>query len=404
MILAEPTWTPSLDGVALGSRALFPDLELAAYLNHAAVSPASTLLREAVGALLADYARRGVHAVGPWIAQRGRLKGRLSELLGAQPQDLAFVANTSASVTSVATCFPFREGDRVLCFEGEFPTNVTPWQQAVRRCGGEVVWMEADAFRTDEALDALDRVLAGGIRLVAVSLVQFQTGLRMPVEAIAERAHAHGAEVFVDAIQGAGIVPFDVASLGVDYLGTGSHKWLMGLEGAGILWVHPDRQAALEPRLAAWLSHDDPLRFLFEPDQLRYDRPLVPGPAFLEGGALNGAGLAALEASLAAILHLGVEAAFEHGQRYLDAVEPGLVERGFVSERSTDPSRRSGTLSLRPPAGVDLRALRDALEEHGVSVSIPDGRLRLAPHWPNHLDEVPVVLAAMDLALPRARS
>lgn len=390
-------WEPDVSRVALGDRSLFPDLEAKAYLAHAAVSPASSEVRRAALAVAGDYARHGFGAFGRWIEQRNRLRARIARLIGARPSDVAFVASTTVSVVDVALSLPWKRGDRVVCFRGEFPANVTPWQQAAHTFGLEVVFLEADAFRTDAGLAALDRELARGVRLVAVSAVEFATGLAMPIDAIAERAHAAGAEVFVDGIQACGVLPIDVSRAGIDYLGCGSHKWLMGMEGAAFLYVRPDRAAALVPRVAGWLSHEDPIRFLIEPEagHLRYDRAIRGDVTLFEGGAQNGLGLAALEAAIAPIEALGVERIFEHVQGYHDRLEPELIERGFRSERSADPARRSGTLSVIPPRGVDLIGLSEALLARGVVASTPDGRLRFAPHWWNSYDEIPAVLAAV---------
>jgi len=97
-----------------------------------------------------------------------------------------------------------------------------------------------------------------------------------------------------------------------------------------------------------------------------------------------------------------VSAIFEHVQGYLDRLEGELTERGFTSERSPDPRRRSGTLSLRPPSDVDLHGLWRALNERGVACTMPDGRLRFSPHWPNALDEVPRVVETLDRVLHEA--
>lgn len=178
----------------------------------------------------------------------------------------------------------------------------------------------------------------------------------------------------------------------------------MGMEGAAFLYVRPERAASLVPRVAGWLSHEDPVRFLIEgtSGHLRYDRPIRGDVTLFEGGAQNALGLAALGAGLAPIEALGVPAIFDHVQGYLDRLEAGLVERGFTSERSPDPARRSGILSVLPPPGVDLLALAASLLSQGIVASTPDGRLRFAPHWPNSWDEVPAVLAAIDHATTHA--
>ncbi len=240
------------------------------------------------------------------------------------------------------------------------------------------------------------------MRLVAVSAVQFQTGLHMPLQALASLAHAHDAELFVDGIQAVGALPLDVAALGIDYLSCGGHKWLMGLEGCGFLYVAPHRVKALIPRIAGWLSHVDPLGFLFEgPGQLRYDRPVRARADFVEAGAPNTLGLAALQASVGLLQQLGVPTIQAHVQAYHDVLEPALIARGFASLRAPDPAARSSILSARPPEGLTDQQVVAHLAAHGVAVTNPDGIVRFSPHWPNGLHELEIVLEALD-TLPHA--
>lgn len=386
----------------LGDRTLFPHLEARAYLSHAGISPPSVVVRRAVDSILEDYSRRGLGAFLDWHERRDVLRASIAALIGAQAEDIGFVANTTRGVGIVAECFPWKPGDRIVLLEGEFPANVTPWQQAAAREGLEIEFIPVESFRPgeDEGLQRLERALKHGARLLAVSAVQFQSGLRMPLAAMAELCHAHDAEIFVDGIQGVGAVPMDMVALGIDYMSCGSHKWLMGLEGCAFLYIRPQRVASLRSYAAGWLSHDDAVSFLLEgPGHLRYDRPIKESASFVEGGAYNAVGLVSLEASLGLIAQLGVEAIFEHVTGYLDRLEEGLAQRGFTSLRPPEIAGRSGILGVRPPHDVDVIRLHDRLEEQGIACSIPDGILRFAPHWPNARTETEPVLAAVDAAL-----
>ena len=394
----EPT--PSeLAAPALGDRSLFPDLEHRAYLNHAAISPPSTAVAAAVREALDGFGRRGVAAYLEWHQRRQRLRGALAAMIGAQPGDLGFVGNTTEGVRAIALCLPWQAGDRVVLFGGEFPANTTPWLQAAQLYDLEVVWLPQAEWAADEAqaLQRLEDELRRGARLVAVSAVAFQTGLRLPVAAMAACCHAHGAELFVDAIQACGVVPVDVVAEGIDYLAAGGHKWLMGPAGTGLLYVAPERIGALRPVVAGWTSHEDGMRFLFEgAGLLRYDRPVRARADFVEGGMVPILGYAGLEPAVELLGALGVEAIFEHVGRYLDALEEGLVARGFRSLRAAAPEQRSGILAVHPPAPWEAIALAPRLGERGIACSTPDGLLRFAPHWPNGLGEVEVVLGAVD--------
>lgn len=382
---------------ALGSRALFPALEAKAYLNHAAISPPSQPVQDAVKAALEDYARCGALAFGRWDEQRRQLKRELARLVGASPEDIALGTNTTRGLSDIGLCFPWQAGDRIVLFEGEFPANVTPWQCVADLYGLSVSFLAADSLRDGDGLLALEQQLRRGVRLVAVSAVQFQTGLRMPLEAMGDLCRQYGAALAVDAIQACGAVPVDVKRENIDFLSCGGHKWLMGSEGAGFVYLSPNWVPRLRPVTAGWLSHENPLTFLFDgAGQLRYDRQVRREASFFEGGTSNLLGFAALGASLPLLLELGIERIHAHVNAYLDRLENELVARGFVSLRAQEVELRSSMLCVRPPPGCDVIALLGRLREQGVIAAVPDGNLRFSPHFANSFDEIPEVLSAID--------
>ena len=384
----------------LGDRSGFSRVEPRVYFNHAAMTPPSAAVQAACTAAVEDFARRGVGAWMAWAEQRDRLRVALAGLVGAAPEGIGLVPNTSYGVVDVALSLPWRSGDRVVVFDGEFPTNVTPWQQAAARSGLEVVRLDGRQLAEVGGLEPLAAELGRGVRLVAVSAVAFQTGLAVPLRAIADLCHDHGAELFVDAIQAVGAVPIDVTELGIDYLACGGHKWLGGLEGTGFLYVRPDRMAALEPAVIGWLSHQDGARFLFgESGELRYDRPLKASADVFEIGVANSVGFAALEAAIEPLRRIGVPAIHDWVQRILDPLERGLVARGFTSVRTAEPEARSCILSVLPPHGVPLPELHAELAARGIGCATPDGHLRFSPHWANDAGQVDDVLAAVDAAI-----
>jgi len=402
--LAHPgqAGTDPADAV-LGDRSHFPRLRARAYLAHAAISPTPDFVERAIVEQVAATAAQGLGAIGALLDNAALARARFAALIGADPADVAAIANTSSAAAAVASAMDWRAKDRILTFEDEFPANVTPWQAAAGRCGLAVVRVPIAPFTrsAEEGLEAVRKELdRGGARLIAVSGVQFQTGLAMPVARLARLAREHGAELFVDAIQAVGARPVDVRAEGVHYLAAGSHKWLMGQLGAAFLWIDPRSAERLEPQLVGWTSHESPDAFLGGPaSALRHDRPLVRGARVFEAGVLNHLGLAAAAAGMAPLIALGPGAIHAHVQTYHDLLEPGLVELGFVSRRAARAEGRSAILSLDPPAEHGAADIARALLEAGVVASAPCGLLRLAPHWPNPLDEVPAVLRAVRAAL-----
>jgi len=400
----------------IGERTGFPSLRSRAYLNHAAVSPLSVWVQEAVERCVKDFAAEGVGAMLPWVAQRNRLRSQISGFIGGcgalsgqtetqDPTDasVALLSCTTQAVAAVAWSINWQSGDRIVLFRGEFPANVTPWMQVADHFDLEIVWLTLDGFNPgitgDDGMDQLERVLQDGARLVAVSAVQFRTGLAMPLAEMGALCRRYGAEFAVDAIQACGAIPIDAKMMAIDYLACGSHKWLMSTEGCAFLYVDPSRVDALKLRLVGWLSHENALDFLFHgPGHLRQGRPIRQRADALEMGARNSIGFSALEAAIRCLDDVGVDNVWTHANRYIDALEAPLVEMGWRSLRAKSPERRSCILSLEPPEDLEAVVVCRALDAAGVSCSAPDGLLRFSPSWPNDLDEVPIVIEAMHRA------
>jgi len=399
-------------GHLIGDAQLSPDISARAYFNHAALSPPSPPVLAAVTRCLRAFAERGSDAFMGLIAEREELKRGLAQLFGLGPEravDFALAPNTTSALQAIAHAIPWRAQERLLLFKGEFPTNITPWRQAAERHELELCWASLEPLASPQGADwsEVEAQLKRGVRLVCVSAVQFQTGLRVPLEELAERCERYGAELCVDGIQACGIsaIPLDR----VHYLGTGGHKWMMAVEGAGFMYVRPDAMARLRPQSAGWLSLSDPLDFLFDPSApLAYERLVRPEASAFEGGAQASLCYAALGAAVQLLNGVydeagrrGVEAISTQVHQLNDRLEEGLIELGFKSLRCPDRARQSGILSLIPPAemgGVSaIPSIAARWAERGFVCATPNACLRISPHWYNSLEQV-------DFALEVARS
>ena len=236
--------------------------------------------------------------------------------------------------------------------------------------------------------------------MVADSLLSvpfnFQTGLAMPLEDMARICRKYGAMLCVDAIQAVGCIPIDVETIQPDFLVSGSHKWLMGMEGCGFVYIAPHRIAQMVPRLASWLSHEDGLGFLFDgAGHLRYDRPIRQRADWIEVGAQNTIGFAALEAAVDLLLHLGITiltTIYNNGSMN----RTPITGSWFPLDATSAIHRSIGNFIRETPSHWPLIPLAQHLNQNGVSVSTPDGYLRLAPHWPNSLPEVEQAVSTID--------
>lgn len=390
----------------LGDRSLFSSLEAFAYLNHAAVSPLHDPALDALAQISASYASSP--DIPAWFERREHTRAKLARLIDApSAEDIGFVANTSAGNTHLALGIDWRPGQTIALMRGDFPANIIPWLQAAELFELNILWLpQIESTNRGAWLDHLKLKLAEcDVTLLAISAVMFQTGWRLPLAYISELCREHGALFVVDGIQAVGAIPLSVQTLHIDALTCGGHKWLMGVEGAGFIFISAKLRQRLKPRMAGWLSPQEALSFLSEGrGHLRYDRPMRQDAAFVEGGTQPALGYAILDRSLDLLLELTPEAIFEHVNAYLDELERGLEALGLVSVRPSQRDARSTILSLELPPELPLKALWSALSERGILCATPDGYLRFSPHWPNPLSELPEVLRRAQDAITQART
>lgn len=356
-----------------------------AYFDHAAVSPLPTPTVARMAEFMRDMAENGVTAWPRWQARVERVRAQAAELLHAAPSEVAFLPNTTAGVTLVAEAFAWRPGDNVVIVASDFPSNRFPWENLSRR-GVEVRRVAAleGLLEPAELASACD----ARTRIVAVSWVAFHTGWRNDLAALAEVAHRVGARLFVDAIQGLGVFPIDVAAQGVDFLTADGHKWMLGPEGAGLLYI---RQACLDdlaPLNLGWNS------VLATGDYSDVPFTLKPTAERYEGGSLNVVGFLSLGASLELLMGSGVDRV---AQRLLDVTDDAcerLRRLGATIASRREGEHRSGIVAFDLP-GQDPQQVKRRAAAAGVALSVRVGRLRISPHVYNDGEDLERLVAVL---------
>lgn len=357
----------------------FPVKDELIYLNHAAVCPIPRRTAAAVCAMAGEYRDRGSwdypHIME--VVRRGR--ERLADLIGAKAHEVAYVKNTTAGLMLAAESIPFREGDSVVVAEIEFPANVYPWLN-LRRKGVEVRTIEAGEGRLltlDDYCEACDE----STRAIAASWVQYSTGQRIDVAGLAQIAREVGAYLVVDAIQGLGALQADVGEMGADIVCADGHKWLLSVEGCGLMYVADRVIGDLDPFWRGWTSVPDPLDFG------AHDQPARDDALRFEEGSGNILGSAALDASAGLLLEVGPAEV----ERRVSALTDALIERlqaiGCEIASPLEPHRRSGIVCFRVP-GRDPEAVVARLAEEKIAAASRMDVVRLSPHFYNDEEEI----------------
>ena len=364
----------------------FPILQRKTYLNSCSLGALSTRSMAGMARFQELWNEYGASAwYKLWLGEIAEVREKFARIIGAQPHEIAIAPNVSAALSEIATGLDMGERNRVVMADLDFPTLAYQWM-AKQRLGIEIDFVESPdriTVPTDQLLAAIDE-RAG---LVATSRVFYLSGYIQDIAAVTRRAHDQGALVLIDDYQGTGQIPLDVKALDIDFLVTGTLKWLMGGPGLAFIYVREDLIPRLRPSVTGWWGSRDMFEFRTGVFEYRDDAQR------LEAGTPAVAPIFAANASLDIVLEIGVDRIRERTRWLADDLVRRIQRRGWTLLSPADGAMRSSIVMLgmeRPDELVD------GLKQRGIIVDSRPGRLRISPHFYNTVEENELVIAALD--------
>lgn len=350
----------------------FPQIEGLRYLNHAAVAPWPRRASEAVARFAHENMTIGARDYPQWLKTENSLRARLTRLINApSTADVALVKNTSEALSFVAFGLDWKAGDQIVISDEEFPSNRVVWE-ALQPQGVEVIRV---GLKGADPEASLLNACGPRVRLLAISAVQYASGLRLDLPRLGAGCEQRGVLFCIDAIQQLGALPFDVQEARCAFAMADGHKWMMGPEGLGVFYCRSDLRQQLKLHEYGWhmLEHaGDYDRETWEPARTARR---------FECGSPNMLGAVALEASLSLLEEIGMD---EVQKRLAERI--GHLQRELSSMPSvhllspTDPTRQAGILTFRLE-GIDNSTLFEHLKAQQVVCAQRGGGIRLSPHF-----------------------
>ena len=356
----------------------FPVAEHWAYFDHAAVAPLPRRSGDVLRDWVAHQERNGCVYWPDWERKLEANRGSIARLIGADASEIAYVGSTTQGIGLVAEGFPWREGDNVVTADEEYPSNLYPWMNLADR---GVTLRRVPSREGRVWVEDLASAIDGRTRVLTISHVEWSSGFRNDLDAIGELCRSRGVALFVDAIQGLGPLTIDVSRTPIDFLAADGHKWLLGPEGAGLLFVRREWIERLRPLGVGWhsviSSYNDPNNsFRLKPTAGRW-----------EGGSFNMPGLQAFGASVGLIQEVGPAAVSARILELADSVRERALSAGWSLAGSDRPEDRSGIVAMTCE-GVDPDAFAAEARRRGVALACRRGRVRVSPHIYNNDDDL----------------
>jgi selenocysteine lyase/cysteine desulfurase len=359
-------------------RSEFPVTERWVFLDHAAVSPLPRSTAQALGDFATEVSANGSTAVGEWVRRCEDTRSNLARLLNCDPGELAFTKNTSEGIGIVAEGFPWRDGDNVVLAADEYPSNQYPWMNLANR-GVSVrkVPSRGSRIEFEDLRDAMDK----RTRLVALSSVEYSSGFRNDLNRIAALCGKQSIALCIDAIQSLGALPLDLTQTPIDFVACGGHKWLLGPQGTGFLFVRKNWLERLRVAMVGWSS------VVSGHDYSRIDFTLKPNAERFESGTLNYGGIAALGLSVKLLLEAN-SGAIEKRIRELSERVCEIAGRADWSVFSSRAGNEWSNIVAIEKPGTDPRAIAARAKSSGIIVAVRAGRLRISPHVYNTVADI----------------
>ncbi len=232
-------------------------------LNNGGVSPSPIVVQQAVERYN-QLSNEGPSYYMWQILDQGRepLRQKLAHLAGTPADEIAINRNATEALNTIIFGLPLKAGDEVVGSKQDYPNMMSAYRQRAERDG--IVYKQINfdfpIEDNDAIVKAYEQAMTPRTKLVHVTHMVNWVGQLMPVQQIADMAHARGVEVIADGAHSFGLIDFKIPDLHCDYFGTSLHKFLSAPIGSGMIWVKADKIEKLWPLTCAGNPHSSDIR------------------------------------------------------------------------------------------------------------------------------------------------
>jgi cysteine desulfurase/selenocysteine lyase len=357
-------------------REQFPITRGKVFLNHAAMSPLPKSVADAIRRCTDDFSNFGETSI-EWTDFG---KPIFAKLIGAKPEEIALVENTSTGLNIAANVLHYSHDSKIVTTDLEYPSVVYPWLR--KSLGAKVHYVKN--INGKILLEDVEKAVDDKTAAVAISHVEYVNGFRNDLRAVSEIAHEHGAYLIVDAIQSAGAIQVDVKRDDVDFLATACYKWLLSPPGAGYLYAKEELIEKFEPTFIGWASVK-PEVFEMTDFWDIWNLRLSETASRFEIGSPSILSLLGAKEAMKMLMNFGIENAEARILKLTSRLIESIKDLGLKLQTPEEPQYRSGIVNFK----IDrAKEIAQTLNKKGIIVSARANGIRVSPHFYNTEEEI----------------
>lgn len=369
-------------------REVFPLQHSRAYFNNGTFGPSPNVVLQTINQKLTESNTTGEYG------HTDEYRKVLADFVGVKSSELSLTHNTTEGINIACRGLALKAGDEVIISLHEHVGNALPWLNRAKQDGLKLITFEPKGT-SEENFDTIKKLITAKTKVIAIPHITCTTGLVFPVKEIAAMAKKKGIITAIDGAHAPGTFDLDLKDLGVDFYASSCHKWMLGPNGTGFLYVSEEHLPTHKPIFVGAYSDESwsltpPELTAYNPTAHRFDYGSQSMPMYAGAAAAadfhTGLGKKKIEARIMELSTYFYEGMAEMKTTY-DILTPAEL------------SSRAGMTTIKHKT-KDYRTLANAVSKDGFRIRVvPEAGLeaiRISTHIYNSFEEINGLLKSLE--------
>lgn len=361
----------------------FPIFNSKHYFLTCAVSPLANRVKLAVEKFTREwdtYAGYALSMENGWSASVDKAREEFAKQINAKKEQVAYSFGVTVSSNSILSCFDNTTKNEFLFTDIDFPAVPA---NIIAKSDHDATYQIAKSHQGKIEAEDFVNLFSNRTAMLCISEVMANNGFRIDLDNFVEKAHDNDIPLFLDTYQSAGYIPIDVKKSDIDFLATGTQKYLIGGFGMSFMYMREDWIEKLNPASIGWFGAAGVFDSLFNGIFDKLTRPKDITKFHLGSPYVNGAATAIAGMNL--LSEIGIDRIYNHNMQITQEIIDMALDQGYKVQTPIDKDRRGSIVNILVP---NAKKIVEELRAIGIIVDYRTDGIRVAPHFYNDSSDV----------------